>query len=416
MSAPEDQPDRPADDGADTAASPRPNKAGRQRHPRWLALVLEELMRLRSAESDTLAQALRARTEFSLEPGIRAAPLGTRGLDELRRELQRLGWVEYHEHRWSLTAEGTALAQSRPTENLFRFARALCLAGERAHDGLVSGLLARLWQLSPEMQGAVLLPSPRLGQVPGHADELRAWLRPVLLSQLDRLVSHARGLELPSSQAEIVDRVSMELPARWEELGGYRRREYVRRMIEERTLDWLFGGIAHPAELKSWQTRMDLAGLTLVARRLPGAQGKVWFPVGAFRESAGPAFVPVPELAHEGQTWYCHEPAGPEAEAALADSLFAAYKDVQRQEGTEYVSLAAVRDMVCYQLRIAHERFQTLLQQAFPRMLQGELPYMISLEVDVTPQEKMRTVGSLPIVIDHIPRFIITMGRRQATD
>jgi hypothetical protein len=336
-----------------------------------------------------------------------------RQVGHLRRELERIGWVQYQGRRWSLTAEGAELAKSTPSEVPSVFSLRLCLAGERAFQGVVSRLLERLWALSPQRQGAVLLPKPSLRDVPAQPGALEAWLQDLLRAQRDLLTAQVPGLDPPREMPPPSAAAGMlRRWPHWEKLAPSRRKSHVLQLVEERMLTWLFGVIAPADEVKVWQSRMDWAGLTLLARWIPGVRGKVWFPVGAFRDRGSPSFVPVAGIEYEGRTYYCYDPTGPEAESSFIDGLYDAYVAAQRLERTEYVSLPVVRDLVCYRLRIAHERFQTLLQRVFPRALGGELPYGLSLEVDIPPNERVRRSASLPIIVDHIPRHIIAMRRR----
>ncbi|MGB0384645.1 MAG: hypothetical protein ACPGWR_07460, partial [Ardenticatenaceae bacterium] len=98
----------------------------------------------------------------------------------------------------------------------------------------------------------------------------------------------------------------------------------------------------------------------------------------------------------------------------FSDTLFEGYRQQQRIEPVRYVALQAVRDWVCYQLRISHSIFQEQLQKLFARSLRGEGKYMLGLEVDLTPQERQRYqhLNIRPVMMNGSARYIITMRPR----
>ena len=54
-----------------------------------------------------------------------------------------------------------------------------------------------------------------------------------------------------------------------------------------------------------------------------------------------------------------------------------------------------------------------MLQDLFPKAVRGDSIYSMALEVDVTPAERNRYKYKIPIVVDEIPRYIISMRNKQ---
>jgi len=247
---------------------------------------------------------------------------------------------------------------------------------------------------------------------PNDVPALALWLSSALPSWLGAHAAGMSGLTTPDPVDALAEKVVRSLGRGWGSLRPSERRKRLEEALTERLLDLLFGPIVAPRDFWVWQTRMDWAGLTLLARRLPAVHGRVWFPVGAFRRPGNPSFTAIQGLEREGLSFHVYTPDGPEAEERFASVLHDCYVARQQRDRVEYVSLLSVRDHVCYLLRIGNTRFEHLLQRIFPRILHGDLPYAMALEVDLSLADRRRIAGYLPVTIDHTPRYILSMRRR----
>lgn len=398
-----------ADEGR--AAAPAPG-----RDPRRLAEILEEIQKVGPLSVEELVASLRERAEVRIAFSGRPERDRRSDVEGRLRELAGLSWIEENVQKWALTETGKVIPPWGPVSDPARFARALCLAHERHNKHVISRLLSRLWELHPTRQGAVVLARPPMTALPVDQAALRRWIPDILTSWLGRLAREMTGFVLPSSLDEAAQTVERTLGEGWEGLVPSERKRRLEKAMVDRLHELLFGGIVAPRDLSVWQSRMDWAGLALVARKLPGVRGQVWFPVGAFRRSGNPSFTPVDGLAHDGLVYHVHTPSGLEAEAQFAASLYHCYRVRQQRDKTEYVSLLAVRDHVCYTLRVGNSRFESLLQQIFPRVLRGDLPYAIALEVDLSPTDRRNIAGALPVIIDGTPRYILSMRQRTKSE
>jgi hypothetical protein len=399
----------PSSERSDEGRAAAPAPGG---DPRRLAEILEEIHRIGPLSLEHLVASLRERAEVRIAFTGRTERDRRSDVEGRLRELAGLGWIEENAQKWALMETGKAIVPWGPVSDPARFARALCLAHEQHNKHVISRLLSRLWEIHPTRQGAVVLAGPPMTAVPGDQAALRRWIPDILTSWLGRLAQEMTGFVPPSSLDETAQTVERTLGEGWEGLLPSKRKKRLEKAMMDRLHDLLFGRIVAPRDLSVWQSRMDWAGLALVARKLPGVRGQVWFPVGAFRRSGNPSFTPVDGLAHDGLVYHVHTPSGLDAEAHFATTLYDCYRVRQQRDKTEYVSLLAVRDHVCYTLRIGNSRFEALLQQIFPRVLRGDLPYAMALEVDLSPSDRGRLGGTLPVTIDGTPRYILSIRPR----
>lgn len=323
-----------------------------------------------------------------------------------------LGWVQPEQTLWKLTDAGRKLAESEPSAHPVLFARHLCLAHEERNARVVSRLLARMWELNPERQGAVPLPTPLTEGFPREHALLRSWLTETWSSWLKSMSRSLSGLPLSAPLESHVERLEHSLGAGWEGWSESQQRRRLAVVMTNRLLHVLFGDIVLPRDWPAWQRRLDWAGFSLLARKIAGVAGRVWFPAGAFRAEGDASFVPFQALRQDTLCYHVHAPSGQEAEERFAELLYDCFQARQQLVKAEYVSLHAVRDHVCYLFRIGNDRFEALLQDTFLKALRGELPFSMALEVDISPAELRRLSSSLPIIIDHAPRYIIAMRRR----
>ncbi|WP_437296604.1 hypothetical protein [Sorangium sp. So ce426] len=384
------------------------------RDPRRLAEILEEIHRLGPSSAAQIAASLNTHREVRIAFFGRPEKDGPADVDGRLRELAGLGWIEARGEQWALTKVGEEIAARGPVGAPVPFARTLCLAHEAHNKRVVSRLLTRMWEINPGRQGAVILADPPSNAAPVERDEIQRWLAGAIESWLQKLASEMPGFEPPASVEEIAQKVERGLGEGWESLNLKRRLDRLKEAMLDRLHEMLFGGVVAPRDLRIWQSRMEWAGLTLLARRLPGVRGRVWFPVGAFRKPGNPSFSPVQGLVRDELIYHVYTPSGSDAETEFAAELYDCYRARQQRERTEYVSLLAVRDHVCYELRIGNACFEALLQRIFPRVLRGELPYSMALEVDLSPRDRLRIAGALPVMIDGTPRYIIAMRQPAA--
>lgn len=385
----------------------RPQTISRVSYPHELACILHALDQHGPLTTRQLADVL-SDQRITLQP---------RKAITLSREFAFLGWIKADSAQWELTGRGKVLAAIGCDEFVGEFARQLCLDNELHNKQIISRLLLRTEQLSPDLQGAIILPRPEMEELPDSLEDLRKLLHINLPRWSYLLQKQVRNFAGFSDSNALVDQLIAKVEAGWPSDKDSERTRNLRDRVREAFLDVMFGHIISASDVEIWQERMDWAGLTHTARDLPGMQGQVWFPVGTFRKT-GDDFTPVVGLVnHPGYpdalTFHRFTPNGAAFEKQFMQVMYEGYRQVQQaQRGNEYVSLLAVRDWVCYRFRISHEVFEDTLQSLFPRALRGEIPYSLALEVDITPAELNRLGNARPVKIDKQPRYIVAMRSR----
>jgi len=378
----------------------------RDSDPRLFAEVLKEIQLAGATTSRQLSNAITPRIK----------PLGLSfeadKADKVEYELEKLGWIRRGQNQISLTETGQEILRNKGSLDPFGLARRIATANERQNAQVVSRLLARLWELNPEQQGAVPIPQLGKDELPKRLPDFRYYLLNISPKWIAGLAKTVSGFRPQFEPEALVSRVIDGLKKNWDSQTPSNRLSRSQELIAEYFLDVMFSGIVTPSDVEIWQRRLEWAGLTFLGREIPNVSGYVWFPVGAFREIAAPGFAPEPEIKQGNSAFHVHELA-PEEEPIFAETLFEAYMQRQQIEHVEYVSLMAVRDLVCYRLRIGAESFQRMLQNLFPKAVRGEVTYGMALEVDITPLERRRYRYTIPIIIDGTPRYIISMRKRQ---
>ncbi len=382
-------------------SSDKPQSIARESDPRTLAQVLE-----------TVAQHGPLTTrQLTAHLSNRNLRLGVDHLETIQREFRFLQWINAEAEQWDLTDAGKLLADVQPSTQTEAFARQLALANEQNNQQIISRLLRRMWDLNPDGQGSVISPQFPLQGVPNNLAALQEWLEKQLPQWSRSLRQQMAGYVEPDSFKMMTETIINSLAPRWDQIKPAERRSRLTELITDQFTDLMFGHIITPSDVDIWQRRLDWAGFTHIARHLAGVAGRVWFPVGAFRAEGGPNFKAVERLVSRGQTFYCHVPEGPEFQSRFSDTLYEGYRQQQQQERVEYVSLLAVRDWVCFRLKISHAIFERTLQDVFLQAVRGDLKYTMALEVDITPQERRHFDSIRPrlVIIDNIPRYIIAM-------
>jgi len=394
--------------------------------PRRVHIILRLVDSIPGCSTALLLHHLRDDLEWQLQDPSRLPgrlQTSASGLERLRRELLHLGWLMESEapnsaeaSLWWLSPAGENLVRDKtltPESLSLRW----CVDSNEVEDS-ISRLLERLWLLSPDSQGQVIFALPSVEEPPpADRANLGAYLIGLYTKWWVPLVQHwcprweqilpAKTLGVDALRQQSHDR----LAARWPRLlTEAQRRTAVQEQLTGQLRAFLFGDILPPTAVETWQRRMDWAGLSLSS--VFDGTGRIWFPVGVFRNNASPAFQFVSGLVQGQQTYAVYAPAWPIIRTAFATTLGWAYFHEQKLHQGTYVSLHAVRDLVCQKLRLGHFRFVECLQQAFTESVTDSFPYHLSLEVDRTPSDRQRQARELPIEVDGAPRYIVAIQRR----
>ena len=95
---------------------------------------------------------------------------------------------------------------------------------------------------------------------------------------------------------------------------------------------------------------------------------------------------------------------------AFVRSLVKAYFELRRPNQSYFIDLIALREIVCYSMKISSYVFDNFLNKAYKLNLSGNLQVGISLEVDKTPEEmKTAYLKREPVIVEGRYRNIVAI-------
>ncbi len=107
---------------------------------------------------------------------------------------------------------------------------------------------------------------------------------------------------------------------------------------------------------------------------------------------------------------YVHKPKGNENQEKFVDYLVKAYFELRRSNRSYFINLMAIREIVCYNMKISQYIFENYLNSTYKLNLQGDLKIRIALEVDKLPEEtKAIYLKQEPVMVDGKYRNIIAI-------
>ena len=341
-------------------------------------------------------------------------------VEEIARELRSLGWVEQKSGGLRLATgqvppvllEAGATAQQLHLE--------LALAHERKTQA-VSKLLNRLLALAPKQQGALVIPEPEV-TAPADVRKLSEFIQKLIIDLVQKLEQDYPATRKLLHAERLAQDALAKLTQVWNTMPPSKRNSRLAEVIRDGFAQAFFDPLSTPKELVfTWAPRLAQAGLWMWARRLYGTAGLTLFPVGTFfsdvNEETGK---PIPPAPREGfkkvsdftlQTYQLHDPQDNSFTNRFVTVLFDEVQILRGPEQHEYVSLLALRDRVCYRLRIGNPIFERRLAEAVSLSVSRQIPYSLSIEPDRTWEEQSSREMELPVIING-PRYIISMKER----
>jgi hypothetical protein len=159
-----------------------------------------------------------------------------------------------------------------------------------------------------------------------------------------------------------------------------------------------------------WTYRGKQIGIIHATEFYPNFNGRVVYPTSVvMRATDSPDFEQLFTYA-DGVGLFIHHPEVEANQEQFVDALVKAYFDLRRSNRSYFISLSALRELVCYNLKISEHLFGTFLEFAYRLNLEGNLKIRISLEVDKLPEEtKAMYLKQEPVMVDGRYRNIISI-------
>lgn len=173
-----------------------------------------------------------------------------------------------------------------------------------------------------------------------------------------------------------------------------------------------------------WIYRAKQIGIVQVTESYPTFQGRIMYPTSVLiSDTQNKDFKSIYEYS-DGLKLYAHRPdlkytSGDDLNeseelSSFVDCLVQKYLSLRRTTRNYFISLASLRELVCYDLHISEMVFAKLLNRAHQLNMAGNLRVKISLEVDKLPEETKAVYQKHdPVMIDGKFRNIIAIDVTQ---
>ena len=160
-----------------------------------------------------------------------------------------------------------------------------------------------------------------------------------------------------------------------------------------------------------WTYRGKQIGIIHATEFYPNFHGRLVFPTSVIESEAGsPDFQELYRYSDDGSRLYVHRPLDEEGQDSFVDFLWKGYLSLRRTHRSYFINLSALRELVCYNMRISERVFESLLDLVYKHRLSGNLRIRISLEVDRLPEETNALyLKQAPVMVDGKYRNIIAI-------
>lgn len=159
-----------------------------------------------------------------------------------------------------------------------------------------------------------------------------------------------------------------------------------------------------------WTYRGKQIGIIHATEFYPNFNGRIVYPTSVIMPSTQSADFERLFKYDRGNGLYIHKPQVERNQEKFVASLVKAYFDLRRSNRSYFINLSALRELVCYNMKISEHLFGTFLEFAYRLNLEGNLKVGISLEVDKLPEEtKAMYLKQEPVMVDGRYRNIIAI-------
>lgn len=177
-------------------------------------------------------------------------------------------------------------------------------------------------------------------------------------------------------------------------------------------LKQIYGYEASLPSFDIWTYRAKQIGIIHATEFYPGFNGRIVYPTAVIRESTKSKDFRRLYEYDDGVGLYVHEPdeADSDNREEFVDKLVKGYFKLRSFGRGYFVNLAALREIVCLDMKISEHIFEAFLNSIYKLILAGQLKVKISLEVDKLPEETQAMyLKQEPVMVDGKYRNIIAI-------
>ncbi len=159
-----------------------------------------------------------------------------------------------------------------------------------------------------------------------------------------------------------------------------------------------------------WVYRAKQIGVIHATELHPSVNGKLVYPTSVVLDNTNSVDFHSVYTYPDHHHLYLHEPSDTSFQEDFVDALVKGYFDLRRAVRNYFVNLSALRELVCFHLKISAFWFEKTLNEIYRLNLSGQLQIRISLEVDKLPEEtNAMYMKHEPVMVDGSYRNIIAI-------
>ena len=321
-----------------------------------------------------------------------------------------------------LTDKGKQLLRTLDEMGFESFLRVLANLMED-HFRAFRYLVEYLHHTNPRRSGVLVFPhySPlqldfRRKQVQTTGDIQRYCAELVRRLESDILKHLSRTLTLADENREIVNRLIDDGLLPPDPGGRFRPADYNK--ITKRIRDfWIIHFLKNlyqcnltMSTFDFWVYRAKQIGIIHVTEFYPSTNGKLVYPTAVvLANTVSKDFTSIYEYS-DGKRLFLHQPDSDTFREQFIKELVKGYFKLRKLSRNYFINLGALREVVCYALKISSQTFEILLNDAYRLNLQGSLRIRIALEVDRLPEEtNAMYLKQEPVMVEGSFRNIIAI-------
>lgn len=159
-----------------------------------------------------------------------------------------------------------------------------------------------------------------------------------------------------------------------------------------------------------WTYRGKQIGIIYATEFYPNFYGRIVYPTSIIMDTTTSNDFKKLYDYPDGLSLFVHEPLWYKNQDQFIKYLVEAYFNLRRSYRNYFINLAALRELVCYNMKISEHLFEKFLDNTYKLNLTGNLKIRISLEVDKLPEDtKAMYLKREPVMVDGRYRNIIAI-------
>ncbi|MFZ2808685.1 MAG: hypothetical protein WAZ60_20050 [Desulfosalsimonadaceae bacterium] len=338
-------------------------------------------------------------------------------------ESKEYGFIEEeNEGIFKLTKEGRDLLREYDQKGMTKFNRSVFKYMETKYEGFRT-LVEFLYNANPNRSGVLIF--PHYSPLEIHFERKSMQTTEDIFSYANELVKKLqtdierylkRSVNLNDKNKEVLDKLINDevLPPNSNERFNAKDYNKITKRIRDFWITYFLKDLyACPYTMSTfelWIYRARQIGIIHATEIYPFINGKLVYPTSVVLDhTSSKDFESIFEY-HDGKKLFLHIPMQEVFQDKFVEALHNGYLALRRVYRNYFINLAALREIVCHNLKISSQMFEHYLNEIYRLNLIGELRIRISLEVDKLPEEtNAMYLKYEPVMVDGNYRNIIAI-------